>query len=108
MQTVSVSNLIQQGGRAGRVSPGEHYVMAAKRQVLGQFRGPNAPELLNADVAPLISICKRVQVDPLRFPILNMPDRRVLGAATQRMRMLDLLDDQGNLTHLGQSRLVFD
>ena len=59
---------------------------------------------LNADVAPLISICKKVDVDPVNFPILNMPDTRVL----KRMRMLDLLDDQGRLTLLGKSRLVFD
>ena len=108
IQTVSVSDLIQQGGRAGRVCPGEHYVMASESQVVGQFRGANAPELLNADVAPLISICKRINIDPLNFPILNMPDEKVLGATTQRMRMLELLDDDGKLTHLGQSRLVLD
>ena len=108
IQTVSVSDLIQQGGRAGRVCPGEHYVMASESQVVGQFRGASAPELLNADVAPLISICKRINIDPLNFPILNMPDGKVLAAATQRMRMLELLDDNGELTHLGQSRLVLD
>ena len=108
IQTVSVSDLIQQGGRAGRVCPGEHYVMASESQVVGQFRGASAPELLNADVAPLISICKRINIDPLNFPILNMPDEKVLAATTQRMRMLELLDDDGKLTHLGQSRLVLD
>ena len=82
--------------------------MASESQVVGQFRGASAPELLNADVAPLISICKRINVDPLKFPILNMPDKRVLGAATQRMRMLELLDDKSELTLLGQSRLVLD
>ena len=81
------------------MSPGEHYVTASETQVLGQFRGASAPELLNADVAPLISICKRINVDPLHFPILNMLDKRVLGAPTQRMRMLELLK---------QSRLVLD
>ena len=82
--------------------------MASESQVVGQFRGASAPELLNADVAPLISICKRINIDPLNFPILNMPDEKVLGAATQRMRMLELLDDKGDLTHLGHSRLVLD
>ena len=108
IQTVSVSDLIQQGGRAGRVAPGSHYIMAAESQVVGQFRGASAPELLNADVAPLISIGKRINVNPLKFPILNMPDDRVLSAATQRMRMLELLNDEGELTLLGQSRLVLD
>ena len=64
---MSVSDLIQQGGRAGRASPGEQYVMASERQVKERLRGSNAPELLNADVAPLISICKRIEVDPVDF-----------------------------------------
>ena len=54
-------------------------------------------ELLNVDVAPLIARKWRRTL-PTFFPILNMPDPRVLGAATQRMRMLDLLDEQGSLT----------
>ena len=108
IQTVSVSDLMQQGGRAGRVSPGEHCVMASETQVLGQFRGASAPELLSAHVAPLIIICKRINVDPSHFPILNLLDKTVLGAATQRMRMLELLDDRGELTLLGQSSLVLD
>ena len=33
----------------------------------------------------------------LQPKLVNMPDKKVLAAATQRMRMLDLLDDQGNL-----------
>ena len=55
-------------------------MVASETQVQGQFRGASAPELLNADVAPLISICKRINVDLLHFPILNMPDKRVLGS----------------------------
>ena len=34
IQTVSVSDLIQQGGRAGRVSPGEHYVMGQRTSII--------------------------------------------------------------------------
>ena len=52
-QTVSASDLIQQGGRAGRVAPGELCVMASEDQVKSQFRGMHSPELLCADIAPL-------------------------------------------------------
>ena len=75
-----VSDLIQQGGRASRVAPGEHYVMASEEQVMNQFRGASAPELLNTDVAPLISICKRTEQDPSIIPTLNIPDRKILEA----------------------------
>ena len=40
IQTVSVSDLIQQGGRAGRVDPGQQYIMASEDQVQRQFRCP--------------------------------------------------------------------
>ena len=59
MQTVSISDLIQQGGRAGRVAPGKHVIVASEEQIQKQFRGPSAPELLNADIAPLVSVCKK-------------------------------------------------
>ena len=75
------------------MAPSEHYVMASEEQVVNQFRGTSAPELLNADAASLISVCKRIEQDPSTFPILNMPDRKVLEATMQRMRMLGMLDD---------------
>ena len=40
IQTVSISDLIQQGGRAGRVAPGKHVIMASEEQIQKQFRGP--------------------------------------------------------------------
>ena len=54
IQTVSISDLIQQGGRSGRVAPGKHVIVASEEQVQRQFRGPSTPELLNADIAPLL------------------------------------------------------
>ena len=60
IQTVSISDLIQQGGRSGRVAPGKHVIVASEEQVQRQFRGPSTPELLNADIAPLLSVCKKV------------------------------------------------
>ena len=89
IQTVSVSDLIQQGGPAGRVAPGEHYVMASEEQVANQFRGTSAPELLNADVAPFISICRRIEHNPLTFPSLNVPDRKGPGSYYANARVGD-------------------
>ena len=39
IQTVSISDLIQQGGRAGRVAPGKHVIVASEEQIQRQFRG---------------------------------------------------------------------
>ena len=61
------------------------------------------PELLNADIAPLLSVCKKVGIAIEEFPTLNAPDKVVVQATTQRMRMLDMLDDGGQLTPLGRS-----
>ena len=66
IQTVSISDLIQQGGRSGRVAPGKHVIVASEEQVQRQFRGPSTPELLNADIAPLLSVCKKVGVEIAR------------------------------------------
>ena len=108
IQTVSISDLIQQGGRSGRVAPGKHVIVASEEQVQRQFRGPSTPELLNADIAPLLSVCKKVGIAIEEFPTLNAPDKVVVQATTQRMRMLDMLDDGGQLTPMGHSKLSFD
>ena len=108
IQTVSISDLIQQGGRAGRVAPGKHVIVASEEQVQRQFRGPSTPELLNADIAPLLSVCKKVGVEIEKFPTLNAPSKVVIQATTQRMRVLDMLDDSGRLTAMGSSKLSFD
>ena len=42
------------------------------------------------------------------FPTLNAPSATVIEATTQRMRMLDMLDDDGRLTQMGGSKLSFD
>ena len=42
-KVVSISDLIQQGGRSGRVAPGKHVIVASEEQVQRQFRGPSTP-----------------------------------------------------------------
>ena len=48
-------------------------LLPRKEQVQRQFRGPSTPELLNADIAPLLSVCKKVGVEIENFPTLNAP-----------------------------------
>ena len=79
--------------------------MASEEQIQRQFRGPSTPELLNADIAPLI---KKVGIEIKDFPTLNAPSKVVIEATMQRMRMLDLLDNDGRLTTMGSSKLSFD
>ena len=100
---MAISDLIQQGGRAGRVAPGKHVVMASEEQIQRQFRGPSTPELL-ADIAPLVSVCKKVGVEIEDFPTLNTPSKVVIQATMQRMRILDMLDNAGRLTTMGSSK----
>ena len=102
IQSVSISDLIQQGGRSGRVAPGKHVIVASEEQVQRQFRGPSTPELLNADIAPLLSVRKKVGIEIEKFPTLNAPSKVVIQATTQRMRVLDMLDDVGQLTPYGK------
>ena len=83
-------------------------IVALEEQVQRQFRGPSTPELLNADIAPLLSVCKKVGIEIEKFPTLNAPSKVVVQATTQRMRVLDMLDDVGQLTAMGSSKLSFD
>ena len=57
IQTVSVSDLIQQGGRAGRVAPGRQYIMASEEQIQRQVKGPARQSYSMLTLHP----CERVQ-----------------------------------------------
>ena len=82
--------------------------MASEEQIQRQFRGPSTPELLNADIAQLVSVCKKVGVEIEDFPTLSAPSKVVIQATMQRMCMLDVLDNTGRLTPMGSSKLSFD
>ena len=82
--------------------------MASEEQIQRQFRGPSTLELLNADIAPLVSVCKKVGIEIKDFPTLNAPSATVIEATMQRMRVLDVLDNDGRLTLMRSSKLSFD
>ena len=59
-------------------------IVASEEQIQRQFCGPSTPELLNADIAPLLSVCKKVGVEIEDFPTLNAPSKVVIQATMCR------------------------
>ena len=107
--TISLAEEVRRRhGELGEAVVGYHVSKDRSASKATQFRGPSTPELLNADIAPFVSVCKRVGIETKDFPTLNAPSEVVIEATMQRMRMLDMLDNEGRLTTMGSSKLSFD
>ena len=106
LETVRVSRATadQRQGRAGRTEPGVCYRLWSEPETQG-LRAFTAPEILAADLAPLLLDCAAWGVtDPGALAWLDAPPSGVLAAARQELMTLGAIDCDGRLT--GRGRLL--
>lgn len=105
LETVRVSRAAadQRRGRAGRTEPGVCYRMWAEAAEAGME--PCArPEILSADLAPLLLDCAAWGVsDPATLAFLDPPPAPALKEASAFLRDIGALSPEGRITPLGQA-----
>ncbi|WP_439573366.1 ATP-dependent helicase HrpB [Phreatobacter sp.] len=104
LETVRISRAgaDQRRGRAGRTEPGICYRLWEAAQE-GAFPAYAAPEILAADLAPLLLDCAAWGVtDPARLAFLDPPPRPALAEARTLLESLGALDDDGRITDEGR------
>ena len=92
----------QRTGRAGRTAPGICYRLYSQQtyQAMTPF---NPPELLTADLAPLLlELAAWGVTDPASLAWLDQPPATHLSAARELLQLLGALDAQGAITGLGR------
>jgi ATP-dependent helicase HrpB len=104
LETVRVSRASadQRRGRAGRTGPGVCYRLweAAATGALEPF---TQPEMLSADLAPLLLDCAAWGVrDPARLAFLDLPPAAALAEARALLAELGALDGDGRITDMGR------
>ncbi|WP_428633775.1 ATP-dependent helicase HrpB [Sedimenticola sp.] len=99
---VSAASADQRAGRAGRLGPGICFRLwtPAEQARLMPFQ---APELLEADLAPLVLELALWGVsDPAALSWLDSPPAGAYAQARDLLQRLDALDDQGHITTVGR------
>ncbi len=99
-RTVNRASADQRRGRAGRQGPGHCYRLWSQEQVLTAHR---EAEILQSDLAPLVFELARWGVtDAGKLSWMTPPPAAALTSCQQLLMSLDLLDNLGRLTVLGQ------
>ena len=93
----------QRTGRAGRTAPGVCYRLYSQQtyQAMTPF---NPPELLTADLAPLLlELAAWGLADPAELAWLDVPPVAHLSAARELLQQLGALDAKGSMTEIGRT-----
>ena len=104
LETVRVSRASadQRRGRAGRTEPGSCYRLW-EEAATGAFEAFAKPEILAADLSPLLLDCAAWGVaDPLSLSWLDPPPKPALTEARSLLVAIEALDEDGRLTDMGR------
>jgi ATP-dependent helicase HrpB len=104
LETVRVSRAAadQRRGRAGRTEPGVCYRLW-EEAATGALEAYARPEILSADLAPLLLDCAAWGVtDPTSLAFLDPPPGPALKEARALLRQLHGLDEDGRITETGR------
>jgi ATP-dependent helicase HrpB len=104
LETVRVSRAAadQRRGRAGRTEPGICYRLW-EEAATGALEAYARPEILSADLAPLLLDCAAWGVaDPTGLAFLDPPPAPALKEARGLLRQLHALDEGGRITDIGR------
>ena len=92
----------QRAGRAGRVAPGTCYRLWSEGAHAG-LAAATAPEILEADLAPLaLELARWGTDDATQLQWLDAPPAATLQQARELLLRLDALNAQGRLTAIGR------
>ncbi len=100
---VSRASAAQRSGRAGRLEPGIAYRLWPAREEM-QLAPYNAPEILQADLAPLaLALAQWGASDPRDLAFLNPPPEAAYAEAQNLLRELGALDATNKITAHGKA-----
>ncbi len=105
MQTrpIAADSARQRAGRAGRTAPGVCYRLWHEHRALAPR---STPEILQADLAPLALELARWGAAPEELGWIDPPPRQAMEEASRLLRELEMLDERGALTPLGERALT--
>ncbi|KAH7676381.1 RNA helicase protein [Dioscorea alata] len=105
---ISKASAHQRSGRAGRTCPGKCFRLYTENSFNTDLQPQTYPELLRSDLANTVLTLKKLGIDDLvHFDFMDPPAPETLMRALEVLNYLGALDDEGNLTKLGEMMSEF-
>ncbi|KNA19628.1 hypothetical protein SOVF_060230 isoform A [Spinacia oleracea] len=100
---ISKASAHQRAGRAGRTQPGKCFRLYTEKSFNNDLQPQTYPEILRSNLANTVLTLKKLGIDDLvHFDFMDPPAPETLMRALEVLNYLGALDDEGNLTRLGE------
>merc|ERR1711957_1156262 len=100
---ISRASAKQRSGRAGRTRPGKCYRLYTKKSFEKDLQENTHPEIQRSNLAAVVLQLKKLGInDIVHFDYMDPPAPETLMRALEQLNYLGALDDEGDLTDLGQ------
>ncbi|PWZ07957.1 putative pre-mRNA-splicing factor ATP-dependent RNA helicase DEAH2 [Zea mays] len=105
---ISKASAHQRAGRAGRTQPGKCFRLYTEKSFNEDLQPQTYPEILRSNLANTVLTLKKLGIDDLvHFDFMDPPAPETLMRALEVLNYLAALDDEGNLTQLGEMMSEF-
>ncbi|XP_074370304.1 putative pre-mRNA-splicing factor ATP-dependent RNA helicase DEAH2 [Apium graveolens] len=100
---ISKASAHQRSGRAGRTQPGKCFRLYTEKSFHNYLEPETCPEIQRSNIAVTVLTLKKIGIDDLvHFDFMDPPAPETLMRALELLNYLGALDDEGNLTRLGE------
>ncbi|CAL5433485.1 unnamed protein product [Camellia sinensis] len=100
---ISKASAHQRSGRAGRTQPGKCFRLYTEKSFNNDLQPQTYPEILRSNLANTVLTLKKLGIDDLvHFDFMDPPAPETLMRSLEVLNYLGALDDEGNLTKLGE------
>jgi len=105
---VSKASASQRAGRAGRTQPGKCFRLYTEKAFKTELTEQTYPEILRSNLANVVLTLKKLGIDDLvHFDFLDPPAPETLMRALEQLNFLSALNDDGELTDIGDQIAEF-
>ncbi|KAF9505957.1 hypothetical protein BS47DRAFT_480082 [Hydnum rufescens UP504] len=105
---ISKASAQQRAGRAGRTRPGKCFRLYTQKDFMSELEEQTHPEILRSNLAnTVLELIKLGITDLVHFDYMDSPAPETIMRALELLNYLAALDDEGNLTALGEIMAEF-
>ncbi|CAD7698745.1 unnamed protein product [Ostreobium quekettii] len=105
---ISRASAHQRAGRAGRTQPGKCFRLYTEKSFKNDLQEQTYPEILRSNLGSVVLQLKKLGIDDLvHFDFMDPPAPETLMRALELLNYLGAIDDDGNLTEVGNIMAEF-